>query len=177
MSWQIEIPIIVRTLIDDFGDIPTYSDDRLLQIIAVAAKYVQFDVVLERYYEIDVSNPNISPDPTSVSDEIFISLVGLKAACIVDQSSLRTRAALEGIRASLGSANLSISNSLQGLITILEKGSCASYDELVSHWDVQNATAIAAVLSPFVGNTFNPRYVLRGNIRSNSYIDGNSFYS
>ena len=78
MSWQIEIPIIVRTLIDDFGDIPTYSDDRLLQIIAVAAKYVQFDVVLERSYEIDVSNPNISPDPTSVSDEIFISLVGLK---------------------------------------------------------------------------------------------------
>lgn len=177
MSWQNEIPVIVRTLIDDFGDIPTYSDDRLLQIIAVAAKYVQFDVNLDKVYEINLSTFSISPDPTEEKDDIFISLVGLKAACIVDQSSLRTRAALEGIRASLGSANLSISNSLQGLIAILEKGSCASYDELVSHWDVKNATAIAAVLSPFVGNKFNPRYVLRGNIRSNSYIDGNSFYS
>ena len=177
MSWQIEIPIIVRTLIDDFGDIPTYSDDRLIQIITVAAKYVQFDVVLDYQYTVDVANLSITPDPTNNRDEIFISLVGLKAACIVDQSSLRTKAALEGIRASLGSANISIGNSLQGLITILEKGSCASYDELVSHWDVKNATAIAAVLSPFVGNKFNPRYVLRGNIRSNSYIDGNSFYS
>ena len=80
MSWQNEIPIIVRTLIDDFDDIPTYSDDRLLQIIAVAAKYVQFDVVLDHQYAIDVANPDISPDPTLDRDEIFISLVGLKAA-------------------------------------------------------------------------------------------------
>lgn len=177
MSWQIELPIIVRTLINDWDDIPTYSDDRLLQVIAVAAKYVQFDVVLDHQYTIDVANPNISPDPTEDRDEIFISLVSLKAACIMDQSSLRTKAALEGIRASLGSANLSINNSLQGLIVILEQGSCAYYDELVAHWDVKNATAIAAVLSPFVGNKFNPRYVLRGNLRGGNYIDGNSFYS
>ena len=73
MSWNIEIPIIVRTLINDLGDTPAYSDERILQTIAVAAKYVQFDVTLDHPYIIDVTNPNISPDPTIDNDSIFIS--------------------------------------------------------------------------------------------------------
>jgi hypothetical protein len=160
MSWEIEIPIIVRTLIDDLSNTPNFSDDRLKQIICVAAKYVQFDVALEHLYSIDVSNLTISPDPTSDRDEIFICLTSLKAACIVDQSSVRTKAALEGVRAALGPASLSVSNSLEGLKLILEKGACATYDELTSHWDVKDATAIAAVLSPFRGNQFNPDAII-----------------
>lgn len=156
MSWSLEIPIIVRTLINDISSNPTYSDDRILQVITVAAKYVQFDVSLDRVYEIDVVNPSISPDPTSYNDSIFISLVSLKAACIIDQSTLRTKAAMEGIRAALGPANLSVAGSLVGIKMILDNGPCATYDELSSHWDVKEATAIRAVLSPFVGNKFDP---------------------
>jgi hypothetical protein len=159
MSWQIEIPIIVRTLVNDLSDSPTYSDERLLQTIAVAAKYVQFDVVLDQPYTIDVANPNITPDPTVSNDSIFISLVGLKAACIIDQSALRTKAALEGIRAALGPAQLAVAGSLAGFNLIIDKGPCAAYDELTSHWDVKEATAVRAVLSPFVGNNFDPRYL------------------
>ena len=157
MSWTIEIPIIVRTLINDFGDQPIYSDSRLLQVITVAAKYVQFDVVLDHPYTVNVVNNTISPDPTEDNDSIFISLVSLKAACIVDQSTLRTKAALEGIRAALGPAQLSVGGSLAGWNLILDKGPCAAYDELVSHWDVKEATAVRAILSPFVGNKFDPR--------------------
>jgi len=156
MSWQIEIPIIVRTLINDVGDQLVYSDERLLQVIAVAAKYVQFDVVLDHAYSVDVANNAISPDPTVDRDEIFISLVSLKAACIVDQSTFRTKAAMEGIRASLGPASLNVSGSLSGLKTILDQGPCALYEELTSHWDVKDATAVRAILSPFVGNNFDP---------------------
>ena len=156
MSWKKEIPIIVRTLINDFSDTPTYSDERLLQIISVAAKYVQFDVVLDNTYAIDVVHPNITPDPTVNDDSIFISLVSLKSACIVDQSVLRTKAALEGIRAVLGPAQLSVGGSLAGLKMIIEEGPCAAYEELTSHWDVREATAIRAILSPFVGNHFDP---------------------
>jgi len=163
MSWDIEIPIIVRTLINDLSDQPTYSDERLKQIIAVAAKYVQFDVVLDHLYNVDVVEGNISPDPTDDNDEIFISLVSLKAACIVDQSALRTKAALEGIRAALGPATLSVKGSLEGFIKILENGPCASYEELTSHWDVSQATAIRAILSPFVGNKFDPRSLFSDN--------------
>jgi len=156
MSWKKEIPIIVRTLINDLSETPTYSDERLLQIISVAAKYVQFDIVLDNAYTIDVVRPNISPDPTVNDDSIFISLVSLKSACIVDQSVLRTKAALEGIRAALGPAQLSVGGSLAGLKMIIEEGPCAAYEELTSHWDVREATAIRAILSPFVGNRFDP---------------------
>jgi hypothetical protein len=166
MSWQIEIPIIVRTLINDFSDQPVYSDERITQVIAVAAKYVQFDVVLENKYEVDVANPNISPDPTIAKDEIFISLLSLKAACIIDQSTYRTKAAMEGIRAALGPASLSVAGQSSAWNIILDKGPCAAYEELTSHWDVKDATAIRAVLSPFVGNKFDPRAIQLNPYRS-----------
>lgn len=167
MSWQAEIPIIVRTLINDLDyDKQTYTDDRLLQIIVVAAKYVQFDVSLDHAYTVDVVNPAISPDPTEDNDSIFISLVSLKSACIVDQSALRTRAALEGIRAALGPAQLSVAGNLAGFNLIIDKGPCAAYEELTSHWDVKEATAIRAILSPFVGNKFDPRYLQNNSDRS-----------
>jgi hypothetical protein len=156
MSWKIEVPIIVRTLVNDMSSTPTYSDERLLQIISVAAKYVQFDVVLDNSYTINVVNPEITPDPTANDDSIFISLISLKSACIVDQSVLRTKAAMEGIRAALGPAQLSVGGSLAGLKMIIEQGPCAAYEELTSHWDVREATAIRAILSPFVGNHFDP---------------------
>lgn len=159
MSWQAEIPIIVRTLINDLEDEQTYSDERLIQIISVAAKYVQFDVVLDYRYYIDVVNKTITPDPTDNNDSIFISLVALKTACLIDQSSLRTRAAMDGIRAALGPASLSVGGNIEGLKILLNQGSCAAYDELTSHWDVKEATAIAAVLSPFVGNKFDPKFL------------------
>ncbi len=159
MSWSIEIPIMVRVLINDLSDAPTYSDERLLQTIAVAAKYVQFDVVLDNTYTIDVVSPSLSPDPTINDDSIFISLVALKTACLIDQSTLRTKAALEGIRAALGPANLSVAGSMAGINLVIDKGPCAAYDELTSHWDVKEATAVRSVLSPFVGNKFDPRAI------------------
>ena len=166
MSWQTEIPIIVRTLVNDWSDQPVYSDDRLIQVISVAAKYVQFDVVLDHQYIVDVTSPSITPDPTDDRDEIFISLVSLKAACLVDQSTYRTKAATEGIRAALGPANLAVNGQSSAWKTILEHGPCALYEELTSHWDVKDASAIAAVLSPFVGNKFNPRYLQNHDYRS-----------
>lgn len=159
MNWEQEIPVIVRVLINDLSDTPTYSDERLLQLIAVAAKYVEFDVVLDNTYTVNVVTPSITPDPSAADDSIFISLVSLKAACLVDQSTLRTKAALEGIRAALGPASLSVGGSMAGIKMILEQGPCAAYDELTSHWDVKEATAVRAVLSPFVGNNFDPRSI------------------
>lgn len=169
MSWKKEIPIIVRTLINDLSETPTYSDERILQVIAVAAKYVQFDVVLDHQYTVNVANPTITPDPTIDNDSIFISLVSLKTACIIDQSVLRTKAATEGIRASLGPAQLSVAGSLAGIKLIIDEGPCAAYDELTSHWDVKEATAIRAVLSPFVGNKFDPNAIRYSSDRSRDF--------
>ena len=169
MSWQSEMTVITRTLINDLSDPYEFSDARIQQVLTVAGKYVQFDVNLDHAYDIDVVNLNISPDPTLDNDSIFISLACLKAACIIDQSKYRTRAALEGLRSALGPASLSISGHSIAWKTILEEGPCATYDELTSHWDVKEATAIRAVFSPFVGNHFDPQNL--SNVSYNNFID------
>jgi hypothetical protein len=174
MAWQEELIIIVRNLINDISETPTYSDDRLLQTIAVAAKYVQFDVVLDHEYIVNVVDSSISPDPTFDSDNIFVSLVCLKAACLVDQSMLRTKAATEGIRASLGSASLIVGGNINGYKLILEHGPCALYEELTSHWDVSNASAIHAIFSPFVGNKFDAKNLHNSSLPRHRY---DTFYS
>lgn len=174
MSWQNELTIITRTLINDLNEPYEYSDARIQQILTVAGKYVQFDVNLDHPYTIDVVNNNISPDPTVDNDSIFVSLVCLKAACIIDQGTFRTKAALEGIRTALGPASLSFGGSLTGWQAIIDHGACGLYDELTSHWDVKNATAFAAVLSPFVSNRFDPRYLRTGPLRN---VGNNDFYS
>lgn len=173
MAWAEELTIITRTLINDLDQPYNFSDSRIKQILVIAAKYVQFDVNLDHSYIIDIENNNISPDPTVDDDTIFIGLVCLKAACLIDQGTFRTKAAMEGIRAALGPASIALSGTLAGWKDILEHGACATYDELTSHWDVKNATAIRAVLSPFVGNKFDPRYLLRGPIRDRT---NNDFY-
>jgi len=154
MAWQADITNLVRVLINDLSETPAYSDDRIIQTITVAARYIKFDVQLEYEYVIDSINNTISPDPTA--DNIFSCLVGLRAACIIDQSTFRTRALLDGINASLGPAKLSVAGNLAGFKEILNQGPCKTYNDLVKHWDVKEASAVAAVLSPFVGNKFDP---------------------
>lgn len=175
MSWQAELTTIVRTLINDIGPTYTYDNSRILQCIVVGAKYVQFDVILDHLYDIDVVHQTITPDPTIDNDAIFISLVSLKAACIIDQSNFRTKAVLEGLRASLGSASLTINNNLAGWKEILAHGPCALYDGLVEHWDVANATAARSILSPFVGNKFDPQNLSQTGYENNRST-GNQFF-
>lgn len=177
MYWEIEIPIIVRSLINDFGPSPSYSDDRILQLAVVSAQYVIKEANLATNYTVDIVNIDITPDPSdnATRDTDFIGFIALKSACLLDQSTFRTKAALEGIKTALGSANISVAGHLSGYKTILDQGPCALYDQLVFDHNVGEATAIIrAVLSPFVGNNFDPRYLLRGSFRS---TDANDFYS
>jgi hypothetical protein len=173
MFWQVEIPIIVRNLINDFENPPTYSDNRINQLAVVAAQYVLGEVNISKTYTIDIINVDIITDPSDPNnrDVDFIGFIGLKTACLLDQSTFRTKAINEGIKTALGSANLSISGNLDGYKTILDKGPCAMYDQLVLEHNVGNATAVRAVLSPFVGNNFDPRYLLRGGYRRSGGSD------
>ena len=57
----------------------------------------------------------------------------------------------------LGPAKLSVAGNLEGFRILLEQGPCALYKEFVDDFEIANATNIAAILSPFVGNKFDPR--------------------
>ena len=98
MSWNVEMPLIVRSWINDLSDTPTYSDERVQQLIVVAAQYVIKEVDLTVDYTINIVNPDITPDPVLAEDKDldFISLTSLKAVCILDQSSLRTKCCYRG---------------------------------------------------------------------------------
>jgi len=177
MSWQNEITTIVRILINDYVTPYTYSDERLEQTILVAAQYVQYDVNLDNKYTIDISSGILSPDPTTLpeKDAIFINLTGLKTACIVDQSTYRTKAALEGIRAALGPASLSVGGAAGAFKTMLQLGPCATYENLTAHWDIANANAVRAIFSPFVGNNFDPQNLNSADSDHSRVIDNQFF--
>lgn len=160
MSWQLEIPIIVRSLINDLSDTPVYSDERIQQLIVVSAQYVIKEINLLNSYNIDIINPDISPDPTLLEnkDLDFIGFVALKSACILDQSSLRTRAATEGVKAALGPASISVGSN-SSLQFLLINGPCKSYDDLRMDYELGNTSLLRGILSPFVGNNFDPSYL------------------
>lgn len=159
MYWQIEIPIIIRTLINDLDVPPTYSDARIQQLAVVAAQYVLMEVNLDKTYNVNVVTQEISPDPSApeTRDTDFIGFIAMKSACLLDQSTFRTRAASEGLRAALGPASLSVTGTLAGYKDILNMGPCKLYDQLVLDHNVGNATAVRAIFSPFVGNNFDPQ--------------------
>ena len=159
MSWQLELPIIVRTWINDLSDTPTYEDDRLQQVLVVSAQYVNREINFTNDYEVNLTNLTITPDPTTgTRDEDFIGFVTLKAACFLDQSTFRTKAANEGIRAGLGEASIDVRGNLRGYKEILDVGPCYMYDKLRMQYEISNANGIEAILVPFVGNNFDPRY-------------------
>ena len=172
--------IIVRSLIND-PEPPdannVYSNDKVDQLISVGARYVLIDLNLDRDYKVDVTTNTITPDPTdpNARDETFISFIALRAACFLDQSTYRTKAVTEGIKTSLGPARLDVSGNLSGYKNIIEIGPCAVYEYLKQQHNIGNATAISAVLSPFVGNNFDPRFLFVSDLPARSTRDG--FYS
>ena len=107
-AWKTPVRLMVRVLINDLEASPTYSDARIDQVAVVAAQFVNKDITLGNEYTIDVVGETISPDPsvTSTKDELFINSIVLKASCIIDQSTFRTKAALEGLRAQMGPASI-----------------------------------------------------------------------
>lgn len=174
MSWDVDMTLMVRILISDLDPTtPTYSDSRIQQVIVVAGTYVQQEANLDKKYTINISSPSIVEDPTldPNKDEIFVGLTCLKSACLLDQSTFRTKATIDGVRSSLGSASISVSSNLTGFKTILDQGPCSMYQSLLNDWNIGNASAVRAVLSPFAGNTFTPSWYDRG-----SYSDPDSIY-
>lgn len=158
MSWQIEMSLVVRTLINDLEAKPTYGDDRIYQTLVVAASYVTKEAVFDTDYVVDFNALSITPDPTdsNIRDESFIGLVAMRAACFLDQSTFRTKAETEGIKSSLGSTSIAVAGNLSGYKTLLDVGPCGMYEKMKMEHNVGNTGYVRAVLSPFIGNNFDP---------------------
>lgn len=180
MAWNTEIPLIVRVLTNDITTPYKFSDSRINQVIVVAAQFVKQDIQGNNDFTITIDKPAITPDPTETDtrNDVFVNCVALKSACIIDQSTFRTKANTEGIRAALGPASLNVSGNLSGFKILLDEGPCALYSQFVNNYDIANATNIAAVLGPFIGNKFDPR-MTNANLGSFTRhgMNNNEFYS
>lgn len=157
-GWLSEMVTMLRLLINDFSSTPTYTDNRLAKILLLGARYVQQEIDFDTTYTINVGKLTLSPDPTgdTTRDENFINFVVLKASCIVDQSTYRTKAATEGIRAVCGPASLTVTGHLKGFQWLLDNGPCNTYEQLKMEYMFGNSKTVQAVLSPFRSNKFDP---------------------
>ena len=154
MPWQDETIPMLRILINDMSFSPAYSDERLEQTLVVAAKLVEQEFDFNTDYTITIEDPSISPDPVDEDDRSFVNMMVLKAACLADQSTYRNKAVMEGVKAALGPASLTVAGNLAGFKTLLEKGPCASFEEMKDVLIWGNTNVVRAVLSPFAGNLF-----------------------
>ena len=157
MAWETDLVTILRNVIFDVDSTNyTYSDDRLKEMLVVSAQLVNSEIKLDNDYTISISTTGISPDPTAVNDFDAQNFFVLKAACLADQSSLRTKALSAGNTVKLGPGAISSGPNVNGYKLLIEVGPCNTYESSKWEYELGNVKAIRAILSPFTGNNFDP---------------------
>jgi hypothetical protein len=152
--WEIEIPKLLRTMIGDWDDPPTYSDERLIELVLAMANLVVHEVEFDHDYAIDIIEQTIDPDPSLVTpkDTAFINLVAMKAACFIEGLEARIAAGQaitirdQGSMISLGGSG----GVLEGKIKVWQENWCKQYEKAKLEYHMDRSTVPgAAVMGPY----------------------------
>lgn len=169
MCINASLTLMLRAVLADL-DNETYTDERLEQLIVVAAKFVNQD--LEASYVVDVTGVDITPDPVDSNDDIFINLTVIKSACLIDHGNLRIKAALAGLEAVAGPARLKVGgDNFAAFRTLVEAGACAMYKTLLQDYKLGSGAICHGILSPFISNTFHPDDLRTSDNCGNRFIE------
>lgn len=162
MSWINDSVPFLKILTGDTDSSPNYCSPKLLSLLVVAASLVKQEIYFPTTYTISITGKTITPEP----DETFINFMVLKAACITDLTTYRTRAALEGLKAQVGPANLTVGGYAGAFKVLLDEGPCKMYEELKQQYMFsQNLVyTVQAILSPFINDRFRPQEMLGGGL-------------
>ncbi len=165
------ITLMLRAVLADLDDEnETYTDERLEQLIAVAAKFVNQD--LETSYVVNITSPDITPDPVTNNDDLFVNLVVIKSACLIDHGNLRIKAALAGLEAVAGPARLKVGgDNFASFRTLVEVGACAMYKTLLQDYKLGSGVICHGILSPFISNSFDPEELRQVTNEGNRFIE------
>lgn len=167
MAWQDDMTEVLRVLVNDTEDTPTYSDDKLERVLVVASFQVLLQLKFSQDYKVNISNRTITPDPTATAtkDESFVNLATLKAACIVDHGAAII-AAQRAIAVKDGGSSVDLRGVFQGKFALLEKGWCAVFDtEKFEYQAGLVRVAGAVILTPF-------RLYAYGGLGQDGYLGG-----
>lgn len=153
-NWQDEMVPILRYLIDDVSSTPTYTSTRLEETLAVAAQLTLFEMEngFDKEYVVDVTQVSISPDPTAdTRDNAFISLIVLKAVCLVFGAEAKT-AASESVRITDGPSTIDATSGSQMKYKRYEEA-CDRFTRARRQYLAGNAKFVAAVLGPYTNES------------------------
>jgi hypothetical protein len=149
MSWQNEMVVIVRHLVNDLNSSDyTFTDDRLEESVLVAAQLASLEIDFENTYSIDVDSVTLTPDPTASGnkDDSFINLVCLKTARLLLGSELKTHS-LNAISLRDGPSSLDLRGIVAGL-NILFEDIAQRYEDAVLQYKL-NGVVGEAILGPY----------------------------
>lgn len=128
MSWQLEITEMVRLLIGDLSDTPTYCDERIQRTILLSAQQLINEFAFCVTYTPNIVTLTLSPDPTSdPRDEGFIYLLALKTASLIVSGELR-RYAVSSISVTDGPSSVQMGGIFKNLQE-LSKDIGSKYDK------------------------------------------------
>lgn len=172
MSWQGQMSIIVRHLIDDVD--PSnykYSDNRIETTILVAGQLTQMNVDFNNNYDINVEDCTLNPDPTDPEneDKAFITLICLRAACIIVGSEIRSESG-NAISIKDGPSAIDLRGVTQTL-TVLYKDLCQKFDQQLLEYKAGNSVTGQSILGPYSPGS---EYIRRGmysDNRSGGYFE------
>ncbi len=152
MSWQNEMVVMLRHMIDDINCV-LYDDTRLEQSILVAAQFVNLEIDFDKTYIIDIDELVLTPDPTAVTrDDAFINLVVLKSTCIILSGEAKAQA-LQAIRIKDGPTEIWTENRYKGMEARATKV-CEEYQKAKLQYVTGTGRTGQAVLTPFTFDRF-----------------------
>ncbi len=149
MAWETELVGLLRVLINDIDTPYGFSDARLQTIIVAGAQFVIGDLKKGGVYLADISEPDITPDPTTADprDESFINLIVLRSACFMDSAKAVTDAK-KGFSIREFSSSLDTRGVASARLALLEKGYCKWYEDMLIAEQVGNSAVGVAIMGP-----------------------------
>ena len=147
MPWNIDLVLMTRALIGDFAG-AVYTDNRIRQILIIAAFEVNNTTSIKKNYEIDIANVNIVPDPIVDKDLNFCVMTSYKAAVLILQAEVRNQS-LNSITISDGTSSINLTDVTHALQT-LYKDLSATYEDLLNTYvNEESALNGQAILGPY----------------------------
>lgn len=123
----------------------TYTDTQLTKMIVASARMVLIDAKFSTAYIIDAINQTITPDPLTVPDNNFISLVALKAACLFNNGQA-TRNAGQAIRIVDNRSEIDLRDAFRARQALVDGSWCKTYKEALSNYRKDSIVSIGGLI-------------------------------
>jgi hypothetical protein len=149
-DWQLAMLLMLRSIIGDLDSSNyTYTDDRLVQILSIAAYDVNSAATFLYDYTVEVPDKTITPDPVVEGDQDFAVLTVYKAACIILGSEVKTQSC-NAIAMKDGPSSIDL-RGVSGSLATLQKTICGQYEEMLNKYRFAKTSGDGgmAVLSPY----------------------------